>query len=132
MADHRVGNGDAGDRRGRVALGGDDDRCREGRGLGPQGLPRFAAGGGGHHCEHVAVEQREEHLGFGITEAAVVFDQAGTVGRQHDAGVDDPDVGGSLGRHTLRGPDEEGVDEFGDEAGVEAGHRVRTPPCRRC
>ncbi len=86
----------------RVPRGGGDDGARRGVGGDPHGSlgePSLAAGE--EHLEQVVVDEGEHRLCFGIAEAAVVLEQPGTVGGQHQPGEENPDVGGALGSEMI-------------------------------
>ena len=72
-----------------VALGGQDDTdgggVREGRRLRPA---QVSIGHGEEELRGVDVQQRQHHLGLGVPEAHVVFDDLRAVRGQHEAGVE--------------------------------------------
>ena len=79
-------------------------------------------GAGAHDGEQVAFQQRQHHLGLGVTEAAVVLDDLGALGREHQAEVQTALEGTSLGVHGGDGGQEDGlhapVGDFGGVVGV--------------
>ena len=84
-----------------VASGGDDHRARGARTNRQLGVNEAATcGGQGDRCE-VAVEEREQDLGFGIAEPDVVLDEAGTLGREHQPGVQHADIRGAGGGEVI-------------------------------
>jgi hypothetical protein len=72
----------------------------------------------------VRLEQGEQCLGLGIAEAAVVFDQLGTVRRHHQPGVEHADIGCSF-----RG---EAGDGWTDNGLEHLRHHGGRADCRRC
>ena len=71
------------------------------------GLIQGAVGGGLHHGQQVAFQQGQHHLGLGVAKAAVVFNDLGAVGRQHQAKVQAAFKGAALGLHGGNGLQED-------------------------
>ena len=71
------------------------------------GLIQRAVGGSLHHGQQVAFQQGQHHLGLRVAKAAVVLDDLGAVGGQHQAKVKAALKGAALGLHGGHGRQED-------------------------
>ena len=130
----RLGLLDARDLAATVAVGRIVARCehdgrRGGRAERHGGTGEIAAGGGGEDREQVRFEQRENGLRLRIAEAGVELEHPGTVRRQHEPRVEEPDERGSTAREFGEHRPMHLLDERSCLGGTDAGHgRVGTHP----
>ena len=124
-----------------IAAGGQDDAG--GGAVGPLNLQvcQSLILYGLHDGQQVGFQQGQHHLGLGVAKAAVVLDDLGTLGGQHQAKVQTALEGAALGPHGRQSGQEDGVhadlghvgsvvgvgSDGAHAAGVEAGVVVSGP-----
>ena len=64
-------------------------------------LPEFASAARKHDRHKIGLQQREQHLGLGITEATVELQQLRPVRGEHQSGVQHADIGRALSSHVV-------------------------------